>query len=143
MFQLGFGLLFLLGQLTAPGNNLPQIMSPNFKTAAPVKAGVKSNVTVSFNVLKGYAINHTPPISMKLATAPGIRLDKTEFATPAGDPKSKDEYYVEVPSIKVPVTAAKRGAYEIPGKVTYFFCSKNDGFCSKQVVDIKIPLQVQ
>ena len=40
-------------------------------------------------------------------------------------------------------TAAKAGDYEVPGKLVYFFCSKNDGFCSRQVLDIKIPIKVE
>ena len=66
MLKLGFGFAFVLAQLTAPGNNLPQILSANFKSAAPIKAGVRANVNVTFSVLKGYAVNHTPPISLKL-----------------------------------------------------------------------------
>ena len=143
MFNLGFALLLVLGQLTAPGNNLPQILNAKFGSATPVKAGVKGALTVSFSVAKGYAVNRTPPVSLKLTPASGIRLDKTEFSTPSADPKSKDEYYVDVPSLTVAVTAAKPGRYEIPGKLTYFFCSKSDGFCSKQAFDVKIPLQVQ
>jgi hypothetical protein len=143
MLNLGFALLLVVAQLSAPGNNLPQILTANFSSAAPVKAGVKGSVTVSFNVLKGYAVNRMPPVSLKLNPASGIRLDKTEFTTPSEDLKSKDEYYVNVPSLKVPVTAAKAGRYEIPGKLTYFFCSKSDGFCSKQAFDVRIPLQVQ
>jgi hypothetical protein len=143
MLKLGLGLLLMTAQLSAPGNNLPQILSANFKSAAPVKAGLKTDILVSFTVLKGYAVNHTPPISLKLTTPAGVRLDKTEFATPSPDPKAKDEYYVDLPVIRVPVTAAKAGAYQILGKVTYFFCSKSDGFCSKQSFDVKIPVQVQ
>ena len=143
MLKLSLGLFFLLGQLSAPGNKLPQILNARFHSATPIKAGVKGSITVSFDVQKGYAINRTPPISLKLSAAPGIRLDKNEFTTPSADPKSKDEYYVDVPSLRVPVTAAKLGSYEIPGKITYFFCSKSDGFCSKQAFDVKIPLQVQ
>jgi len=43
-----------------------------------------------------------------------------------------------LPSIKVPVTVAKPGRYEIPGKLVYFFCSKADGFCARNVLDFKI-----
>ena len=143
MLNLSLGLLLLLMQLSAPGNKLPQILSTNVKAGTPLKAGVKGDVTVSFNLLKGYGVNHTPPISLKLTTTPGIQLDKMEFTTASPDPKSKDEYYVDLPVIKVPVTAAKAGAYQIPGKLTYFFCSKADGFCSKQSFDVKIPVQVQ
>src|SRR6266446_2732986 len=96
MLKVSFGFVLLLAQLSAPGNNLPQILSATFNAPAGVKAGLKTDVTVSFNVLKGYAVNHTPPISLKLGAAPGVRLDKTEFTTPP-DPKAKDEYYSQLP----------------------------------------------
>ena len=146
MSKLVLGLLLFAGQLSGPGSTLPQVLQPEFKAAGPagpMKAGQPGEVTVSFNLLKGYAINHKPPISLKLTKVSGVTLAKTDFATPTEDPKSKDEYYVDLPSIKVPVTAAKAGKYNIPGKLTYFFCSKTDGFCSRQVLDVKIPVVVQ
>ena len=143
MLRLALGAMLLSGQLSSPGGNLPQVLHPDYKSAGPVKAGSKSDVTVSFNVLKGYVINRTPPMSLKLTAVPGVALDKTEFVTPSEDPKSKDEYYADLPSIKVPVTAAKTGKYEIPGKLVYFFCSKDDGFCARQVLDVKIPITAQ
>ena len=143
MLKLVLGMLLFAAQLSGPGASLPQVIQPDFKSAGPMKAGQKGEVTVSFNLLKGYGINHTPPISLKLTAVPGVSLPKTSFATPTEDPKSKDEYYVDLPSIKVPVVAAKAGKYEIPGKLTYFFCSKTDGFCSRQVLDVKIPVVVQ
>jgi hypothetical protein len=143
MLKLVLGTLLLTSQLSGPGAVLPQVIQPDFKAAGPMKAGQSGEVTVSFNLLKGYAINHTPPISLKLTKVSGVNLPKMDFATPTEDPKSKDEYYVELPSIKVPVTAAKAGKYDIPGKLTYFFCSKTDGFCSRQVLDVKIPVVVQ
>ena len=137
------GMMFLVSQLTGPGAALPQVLQPDFKSDSPVKAGKKHEITVSFGLLKGYAINHTPPISLKLTPTPGVTLGKTDFETPSKDPKSKDEYYVDLPSLTVPVTAAKAGMYEIPGKLVYFFCSKSDGFCSKQTLDVKIPITAQ
>lgn len=143
MSKLALGVLLLAAQLSGPGRTLPQILHPGFKADIPLRAGEPGEVTVSFTLLKDYGINHTPPISLKLTAAHGVALSKLEFATPSGDPKSKDEYYVDLPTIKVPVTVAKAGKYEIPGKLTYFFCSKTDGFCSKQVLDLKIPVTVQ
>ena len=143
MSKLVLGVLLIATQLSGPGATLPQIIHPEFKAAGPMKAGQTGEVTVSFNLIKGYAINHTPPISLKLTRVSGVTLAKTDFATPSEDPKSKDEYYVDVPTIKVPVIAAKPGKYDIPGKLTYFFCSKTDGFCSRQVLDVKIPFVVQ
>jgi hypothetical protein len=143
MLKSALGAIFLIAQLSGPGGELPQVLHPDFKASAPVKAGKKSDVTVSFSLLKGYAINRTPPMTLKLTTVSGLALGKTDFTTSSEDPKSKDEYYAELPSIKVPLTASKPGAYEIPAKLTYFFCSKTDGFCSRQVLDMKIPVQVQ
>jgi len=146
MSKLVLGLLLFATQLSGPGSTLPQVLQPEFKAAGPagpMKAGQTGEVTVSFNLLKGFAINHKPPISLKLTKVSGVTLAKTDFATPTEDPKSKDEYYVDLPSIKVPVTATKAGKYDIPGKLTYFFCSKTDGFCSRQVLDVKIPVVVQ
>lgn len=135
--------LLLLGQLVAPEITIPQVMSAKFSTAAPVKAGRKSDVTVSFLLMNGYKINRDPTISLKLNPVSGVKLDATEVEASSIDKKSTDEYYVDLPTLKLGVTASRAGKYEIPGKLTYFFCSKADGFCSKQVVDVKIPLQVE
>jgi hypothetical protein len=143
MPKIVLGVLLFAAQLSGPGSVLPQVIHADFKTSGPMKAGQTGEVTVSFNLLKGYAINHTPPISLKLTAVSGVGLVKMDFATPSEDPKSKDEYYVDLPSIKVPVSVTKAGKYDIPGKLTYFFCSKTDGFCSRQVLDVKIPLVVQ
>ena len=134
--------ILLLAQLTAPNITIPQVMTASFKTASPVKAGARTDVNVSFNVMKGYVINRNPEISLTLSATPGLKLERMEFKSSPDDPKSKDEYYVDLPTLKVPVVAAKAGRYEIPAKLVYYFCSKADGFCSKQTADVKIPLQV-
>jgi hypothetical protein len=139
---MAFGAVLWIAQLSGPGASLPQILRPEFKATA-LKAGARGEVTISFGLHEGFVINHTPPISLKLTAAPGVTLEQTSFSTPTGDPKSKDEYYVDVPVLKVPVTASKAGKYEIPGKLRYFFCSKSDGFCSVQDLDVKIPVNVQ
>ena len=93
--------------------------------------------------MKGYAVDRTLPMTLKLTAVPGVTLVKTELTAPSNDPKSKDQYYVDLPVIKVPVSADKPGKYEVPGKLTYFFCSKADGFCSRQVLDVKMPLAAE
>jgi hypothetical protein len=143
MSKLILGVMLLAAQLSGPGSSLPQILHPEFKSTAAIRAGQQSEVTVSFNLLNGYAINHTPPMNLKLTQVAGIVLPKTDFTTPSNDPKSKDEYYAELPTIKVPIVAAKAGKYEVPAKLKYYFCHKSDGFCSIQNLDLKIPVLVQ
>lgn len=142
MLEMILGSMLLFTQLTGIGAGLPQVLTPAYKTDTPVSAGKKNQVTVSFSLAKGFAINRTPPISLKLTALPGIKLEKTDFSSSPEDPKSKDEYYVDLPSFKVPLTVEKSGKYEVPGKLIYFFCSKADGFCSRQVIDVKVPITV-
>jgi len=143
MMRLALGLMFFVSQLTGPGSALPQILHPDFKPTVPLKAGKRGEVTVSFTAVKGYAIDRTLPLTLKLTAVPGVALTKSDLAASGNDPKAKDQYFVDLPTIKVPVTAAKAGKYEVPGKLKYFFCNKADGFCSFQVLDLKIPLNVE
>ena len=133
--------LLLLAQLVAP-KVMPPKMSAKFSTAAPVQAGRKADVTVAFNVLNGFKINRDPKISLAIQPVTGVKLDKAKIEASPVDPKAKDEYFVTLPTLKVGVTAAKAGKYELPGKLTYFYCSIADGFCAKESVDVKIPLHV-
>jgi hypothetical protein len=142
MLKLAFGLIVAVSQLSGPGGTLPQILTPSFKVATPLKAGARGEVNVSFTALKGYAIDRTLPLTLKLTAVPGVTLAKTDLAADGKDPKAKDQYFVDLPTIKFPVSAAKAGKYEVPGKLKYFFCSKADGFCSFQVLDVKIPINV-
>ena len=135
--------LFLAAQLVAPNVTLPQIMSPTFTPAGPIKPGQKANVNVSFSVLKEYKINRDPKISLALTPVAGVKLASTSIEASPIDKKSTDEYFVDLPILKVGVTVAKAGKYEVPGKLTYFFCHKTDGFCSKQTVDVKISLKAE
>jgi hypothetical protein len=93
--------------------------------------------------MDGYKINREPRITLNVSPVTGVKLDAAAIEASPVDKKATDEYYVDLPTLKLGVTAAKAGKYEIPGKLTYFFCSKSDGFCAKQVVDVKIPLQVE
>ena len=67
MLKLALGVMFLATQLSGPAGSLPQILQPDYKITLPVKAGQGGEVTVSFGLLKGYAINLDPPITLKLA----------------------------------------------------------------------------
>jgi hypothetical protein len=142
MLKLTLGLMLAVGQLSGPGSTLPQILHPEFKSIAPLQAGKRGEMTLSFTATKGYSIDRTLPLTLKLTPVPGVTLATPDLAASGNDPKAKDQYYVDLPTIKIPVTVAKAGKYEVPGKLKYFFCSKADGFCSFQVLDVKMPINV-
>ena len=141
MVNVAVGIVLLLAQLSGPGASLPQVMEPSYSTES-VAAG-SGEVTVSFDVKKGYVINRVPSIQLKLDTIDGVTLRETSMASSPDDPKSTDEYYVDVPTFGLEVASGSSGTYEIPGNLVYFFCSKADGFCSRQVVDVTIPVTVE
>jgi hypothetical protein len=143
MLKPAVGAIFLLVQLSGVGGGLPQILQTDFKAVTPIKAGVRGEVAVIFTALPGYAVDRTLPFILNFTPVDGVKLAKTELKASPDDPKAKDQYYVDLPVIKVSVTAAKAGKYEIPGKLSYFFCSKKDGFCSTQKLDVKMPVLVQ
>ena len=143
MLRAALGAIFLLAQLSGLGGGLPQILQTDFKQAGPLKAGARGEVAATFTILSGYAVDRTLPFKLELTPPAGIKLAQTEVKASSNDPKAKDQYFVDLPVLKVAVTAAKPGKYEIPGKLSYFFCSKKDGFCSTQKLDVKMPVTVQ
>jgi len=142
MLTFALGILVSVARLADLGS-LPQILTPAFKSSAPLHAGRRGEVIVSFTRLRDYRIDRLLPITLKLTPVPGVTLPKTEIKSLSEDPKSKDGYYVDLPTPKIPLTVSKVGTYEIPGKLTYFFCSQKDGFCSRQILDVKVPVIAQ
>ena len=142
MVNLAAAIILMTAQLIGLGAGLPQVMAPSYSTQA-VEAGHDGVVTVSFDVIDGYVINRVPAIQLKLEAVDGIVLAESSMISPEKDPKSDDVYYVDVPEFDVSLKAAKAGEYEIPGTLVYFFCSKADGFCSRQIVDVTVPVTVK
>ncbi len=142
MVNFGFGIILLLSQLLTLGGGLPQVMEANYSDDA-IEAGAGGEVVVSFDVLDGYVINRVPAIQLKLQPVEGLTHDAAKLESPPEDPKSTDDYYVDVPAFNVAVEAAVAGEYEIPGELVYFFCSKSDGFCSRQIVDVVVPVTAE
>jgi hypothetical protein len=143
MLKAALGAMFVLTQLSGAGGSLPQVLQTDFKPVKPIKAGVRGEVSVVFTALPGYAVDRTLPFTLNFTPVPGVTLARNELKASSEDPKAKDQYFVDLPVMKVSVTAARPGKYEIPGKLSYFFCSKKDGFCSTQKLDVKMPVTVQ
>src|SRR5262247_54769 len=75
MLKTVLGAMLVLAQLGGPGNGLPQVLTPAYKSSTPIIAGKKGEVAVSFNLLQGFAINRTPQMSLKLEAIPGVKMD--------------------------------------------------------------------
>jgi hypothetical protein len=139
MVNFAFGFILMMGQLIGVGGALPQVVEAEYPDHT-VSVGKAAEVVLSINVQDGYLINHTPPMQLKLEATSGVTLAESSMTSPGLDPDSTDVYYVNIPDFKINLQAARPGAYEVPGELVYFFCSKADGFCARQTLNVRVPV---
>lgn len=134
--------VILLNQLQLNGGafELPQIIEPVYSNTV-VTAGEPAAVRVNLDVREGFKINRVPQMQLNLEPVQGLTLSETRLLSPSEDPRATDSYYVDIPDFAVRVTAGRPGTYQIPGKLVYFFCNTADGYCSRQILDVHIPVR--
>ncbi len=95
-----------------------------------LKSGSKGTILISLRPKHGIHINLETPTS--------IKFDSSEAFKPTGDltlPKNpKDNYLDTSKFIQQSITvskSAKTGAMTIKGIFTYYYCSDEEGWCSK------------
>jgi len=57
VLKIALGFMLSFAQLSG-SNGLPQVLTPQFKTAGPIRTGKKGEVIVSFTALKDYSSPH-------------------------------------------------------------------------------------
>ena len=139
MTNLFFGLMLGAQLIANSSGMLPQVVTAEYPSGE-IRTGEAAQVDVALEVREGYLINHTPPMQLKLEPVSGLSFTESTLTSPALDPASKDVYYVNVPDFRIGVTAANSGTYTVPGELVYFFCSKADGFCARQTLDVAVPV---
>jgi hypothetical protein len=116
---------------------------------APAKApGGDAAIAVTFAPTEAQiVVNETPAPRLKLDAEQTILIDK-QPRKPAGGPPPDPEHakYLD-PSIPVRfpvalVAGSPKGTHHVKGTVTYFFCSKREGWCRKGTADIVVTVAV-
>ena len=95
-------------------------------------------------------INEFPAPKLKLTAGPASVVVPPKAAAPAADKGapagSEPGHYLDLTlPVTFPVTldaAATRGAHEAKGTVTYFYCSKREGWCRKGTAEVAFPIAV-
>ena len=88
-------------------------------------------------------INEVPAPKLKLAGGPATVLPPAAPAK-AGTPGSAHYLDLTLPVV-FPVSLAPgtpRGSHDVTGTVTYFYCSKREGWCRKGTTDVTFPIAV-
>lgn len=138
----------LLFALAPPGTT-----SPHFEVTAAYQrvAGGREEVAVRFvGTDPDVRINETPAPKLKLE-AGSVLTEKPAVSAPRQAPaqarKAADGKYLDL-TLPVAFTVATapgagRGPHTVKGSVTYFYCSKREGWCRKGVADVAFPVNVE
>jgi hypothetical protein len=111
------------------------------------KPGGDAYVAVTFAPRdKEIVVNEEPAPRLRLAADEAVLLDKQK---PAGravyDPENPKYLDVAVP-VHLPVAlkpTAPKGRHDVKAKLTYFYCSKREGWCRKGTEDLAFPVDVR
>ena len=111
------------------------------------KPGGDAYVAVTFAPRdKDIVVNEEPAPRLKLAADESVLVDKQK---PAGravyDPENPKYLDLAVP-VHLAVAlkpAAPKGRHDVKAKLTYFYCSKREGWCRKGTEDLEFPVQVR
>lgn len=107
---------------------------------ANIKAGGTAEILFTFATQEGIHINLDPPIE--------VELDKNIAALSKLDvPKAKGSEYL---NLKKPVKQSftlnkklKPGKHQLKGTLTYFYCSDEEGWCSRFQQTIQLNIVVE
>jgi hypothetical protein len=122
----------------------------HFDVTAEYQAGAKRQgaVAVTFKAADpDVVVNETPGPRLALDPAQAVLVDK-QPPLPKGAmaPDPKDGKYLDLAlPVVFPVglaSGAASGPHDVKAKVTYFYCSKREGWCRKGTHEIEIPVKV-
>jgi hypothetical protein len=121
-------------------------LSANF--VAPAKPGGSAAIAVTFIPTDPEVhVNQEPPPRLKLDSAQKVLVDRQLPAPTRGvafDPDTA-KYLDSRTPVSFPVAwapGAPKGAQSVRASVSYFFCSKREGWCRKGTADVEVPINV-
>src|SRR5262245_39369547 len=137
--------LVLAAVLAAPPGT-----SPFFTVAAvfapPAKPGANGAIQLTFAGRDpDVKINEEPAPRLKLDPEQSLLVDKQPPPGPSApvfDP-DKARYIDLALPVSFPVAfapGAKKGPQTVKAAVTYFYCSKREGWCRKSTTDLEVPV---
>jgi len=115
---------------------------------APAKPGANGTVVVTFQPKDpDVHVNRDPAPRFKLDPEQRVLVDKQPPAPRRGGSADLEaagffEAGTPVSFAVAPVPGLAKGDHEAKGTVTYFYCSKRDGWCRKGTAEVEIPVTV-
>ena len=88
-----------------------------------------------------YDFNRTPPFTVEVEPRAGIEWQAPKLSPKDGKPKAGSQYYGEILPVEFPYTLSAGAPIEARAKVTYFYCSKKDGFCARETKPVLVTIR--
>src|SRR5262249_46864417 len=132
----GVTLTLVLSGQTSPA----KILEPRY-SRQPIAAGVEGRLQIDLIVKEGFKVAKRP--------APKLQVNSTtQFGVAVGGfsesvASSDAEYFGGFKPLELKILPAKMtepGKYSLEGKLTYFYCSERDKYCSRSVETVTIPI---
>jgi hypothetical protein len=119
-------------------------------TFTPARGAAPTEVAVQFVATDpDVKINEVPPPKLKLEAGPATVVPPVRPATPAKGGSAAAAgpgHYLDLTlPVTFPVTLAPgtpRGSHDARGTVTYFYCSKREGWCRKGTAEVAFAIVV-
>jgi len=139
----------VLGSLAvAAGTARADRVEVSARYVAPAKAGANGSVAVTFAPKDpDVHVNRDPAPRLKLDPESRVLVDKQPPPARRGGSADVEAagYYESGTPVTFPVAVASGvppGDHEAKATVTYFYCSKRDGWCRKGTAELEIPVTV-
>jgi hypothetical protein len=114
----------------------------------PASKGASASIAVTIEPQDpAVHVNESPGPRLKLDASQAVLLDKQAPARVTGaDPAAEARYLDPMVPVFFPVAVqpgAPRGSHSVKGTVTYYFCSKTEGWCRKGTSEILVDVPVK
>jgi hypothetical protein len=123
-------------------------VSVNAEFVPATRPGADAHVAVWLSPRDGdVRVNEEPGPRLKLEAEDSVLIDKQKppAKAPVYDPEHPKYLDAALP-VNLPVAlkpTAPKGRHLVKAKVTYFYCSKRDGWCRKGTDDVEFPVEVR
>jgi len=138
----------LLVLLPAAGLATDEHFNVSAAYVPPAKAGASGAVAVAFlSADPDVRINQEPAPRLKLDPGQTVLVDRQPpAAARKGESAGEPKYLDTTLPVSFPVglnPKAPKGEQTVKGTVTYFYCSKTEGWCRKGTGEVEFPVNVR
>jgi hypothetical protein len=128
----------LIGGQTGPS----RILQPRYSQQA-IASGARGALLIELEVKEGFKVAKRP--APKLQLNPNTRFEVVVGGFNESVPAKDADYFGGFRPLELKIAPAKTteaGKYSLEGKLTYFYCSEKEKYCSRSVEALAIPVEV-